>query len=90
MVFFVINANVHDCRYSKLLVDFHCMVFFCLTFLCVLSYRFSRSIFVLKFEYLTPLSLHSDLSEISHCSIRGLSVREVMRIENMTTKVKFS
>ena len=32
----------------------------------------------------------SGLSPISHCSIKGLSVRDVMRIENMTTQVKFS
>ena len=29
------------------------------------------------------------LSQISHCSIKGLSVREVTRTENMITKVKF-
>ena len=36
---------------------------------------------------LNPLS---DPSSISHYSIKGLSVREVMRIENMGTQVKFS
>ena len=38
----------------------------------------------------THLSPNSDLSQISHCSIKGLSVREIMRIENMITQVKFS
>ena len=36
-----------------------------------------------------PLTPNSDLSQTSHCSIKGLSVREVMRIENMITQVKF-
>ena len=31
----------------------------------------------------------SDLSQTSHCNIKGLSVSEVMRIENMFTQVKF-
>ena len=34
-----------------------------------------------------PLSPNSDLSKISHCSIKGLLVREAMRIENMITQV---
>ena len=44
-------------------------------------------------KYLTcasSLSPNSDVSETSHCNMKGLSVREVMRIENMITKVKFS
>ena len=32
---------------------------------------------------------NSDLSQTSHCNIKGLSVSEVMRIENMITQVKF-
>ena len=32
---------------------------------------------------------NSDLSLTSHCNIKGLSVREVMRIESMITQVKF-
>ena len=36
-----------------------------------------------------PLRPDSDLSETSHCNIKGLSVSEVMRIENMITQVKF-
>ena len=39
---------------------------------------------------LNPLSPDSDLSQISHCSIKGLLVREVMRIESMITQVTFS
>ena len=40
-------------------------------------------------QLINPLRLNSDLSQTSHCSIKGLSVREVMRIENMITQVKF-
>ena len=36
-----------------------------------------------------PLRPNSDLSQTSHCNIKGLSVRVVMRIENMITQVKF-
>ena len=39
---------------------------------------------------LDPSSPISDLSQISHCSIKGLPVREVVRIENMISQVKFS
>ena len=41
-------------------------------------------------EIFDSLSPESDLSQISYCSIKGLSVMEVMRIENMITQVKFS
>ena len=34
-----------------------------------------------------PLRPNSD--QTSHCNIKGLSVREVMRIENMIIQVKF-
>ena len=37
-----------------------------------------------------PLSPNSDVSQISHCNIKGLSVIEVMRTENMTTQVILS
>ena len=37
----------------------------------------------------SPLSPKSDSSQISHCSIKGLSVK-VIRTENMITQVKFS
>ena len=36
-----------------------------------------------------PLRPNSDLSQTSHCNIKALSVREVMRIENKITPVKF-
>ena len=36
-----------------------------------------------------PLRPNSDGSETSHCNIKGLSVSQVMRIENMITPVKF-
>ena len=32
---------------------------------------------------------NSDLSQTSHCNIKGLSSREVMRIENIITQVQF-
>ena len=38
---------------------------------------------------LNPLRPNSDLSQTSHCNIKGLSVSEVMRIDNMITQVKF-
>ena len=38
---------------------------------------------------INPLRDNDDLSQISHCNIQGLSVREVMRIENMITQVQF-
>ena len=44
----------------------------------------------LRFERINLLNPNSDLSSISHCNIKSLSVREVMRIENMITQVKFS
>ena len=34
-----------------------------------------------------PLRPKSDLNEIYHCNIKGLSVREIMRIENMISQV---
>ena len=37
-----------------------------------------------------PLSPKSDLNQISHCYIKGLSAGEVMRIKNMTIQVTFS
>ena len=40
-------------------------------------------------QRLNPLSPNSDLSQMSQCSIGGLVVREVMRIEDMITHVKF-
>ena len=35
-----------------------------------------------------PLRPNSDLSQTSHFNIKGLSISEVMRIENMITQVK--
>ena len=35
-----------------------------------------------------PLRPNNDLSQTSHCNIKGLSVSEVMRIDNMITPVK--
>ena len=43
----------------------------------------------LKNMNINPLSPNSDLCQTSHCNINGLSVSEVMRIENMITQVKF-
>ena len=38
---------------------------------------------------INPVRPNTDLSQTSHCNIKGLSVREVMRIENMITQVQF-
>ena len=38
---------------------------------------------------INPLRPNNDLSQTSHWNIKGLSVSEVMRIENMITQVKF-
>ena len=42
---------------------------------------------VMKLHCINPFSPNSDLSQISHCSFKGLSV---MKIENMITEDKFS
>ena len=44
---------------------------------------------VIALGNINPLRPNSDLSQSSHCYIKGLSVSEVMRIENMITQVKF-
>ena len=36
-----------------------------------------------------PLRPKNDLSQTSPCNIQGLSVSEVLRIENMITQMKF-
>ena len=41
-------------------------------------------------QTINPVGLNSDQSQTSHCNIKGLSVSEFMRIENMITQVKFS
>ena len=41
-----------------------------------------------RLHLLNPLRPNSDLSQTSHCNIKGLSVSEVMRIDNMITQVK--
>ena len=38
---------------------------------------------------LNTLRPNNDLSQTSHCNIKGLSVSEAMGIENMITQVKF-
>ena len=38
---------------------------------------------------INPLRPNNDLSQTSPCNIKGLSVSEVMRIENMITQMKF-
>ena len=39
--------------------------------------------------FFNPLRPNNDLSQTSHCNIKGVSVGEVMRIENEITPVKF-
>ena len=41
------------------------------------------------FWRINPLRPSNDESQTSHCNIKGLSVSEVMRIENMITQVQF-
>ena len=36
-----------------------------------------------------PLRPNNDESQTSHCNIKGVSVSEVMRIDNMITQVQF-
>ena len=38
--------------------------------------------------HVNPLRLNNDLSQTSHCNIKGVSVSEVMKIENLITQVK--
>ena len=39
--------------------------------------------------FINPLRPNNDLSQTSYCNIKGVSVSEVMRIENKITPVKF-
>ena len=41
------------------------------------------------YSHFNTLRPNNDLSQTSHCNIKGLSVSEVMRFENMITQVKF-
>ena len=38
--------------------------------------------------WFNPLRPNNDVSQTSHCNIKGVSVSEVMRIENMITQVQ--
>ena len=48
----------------------------------------SKISFFLAQDSFNPLRPNNDLTQTSHCNIKGLSVSEVMRIENMITQVK--
>ena len=41
------------------------------------------------YHMFNPLRPNNDLSQTSPCNIQGLSVSEVLRIENMITQMKF-
>ena len=61
---------------------------------CPLMHRINTwHVFSSHYSYhsvpVNPLRPNSDLSQTSHCNIKGLSVRKVMRIENTITQVKF-
>ena len=43
----------------------------------------------LEHHGVNSLRPNNDASQTSHCNIKGVSVSEVMRIENMITQVKF-
>ena len=45
--------------------------------------------FIFGASFINPLRPTNDLSQTSHSNIKGLSVCEVMRIENKITPVKF-
>ena len=38
---------------------------------------------------INPLRPNNDVIQTSHCNIKGVSVREVMRIENIIIQVQF-
>ena len=58
-----------------------------ITFCMFYFLRFNRT--TVTHFIINPLRPNSDLSQTSHCNIKGLSVSEVMRIENMIAQVKF-
>ena len=51
----------------------------------MLNHRYYRH----QVDKVNPSRPNNDLSQTSHCNIKGVSVNEVMRIENMITQVKF-
>ena len=53
-------------------------------FICLMNFLRARCSTLIN-----PLRPNRDLNQTSHCHIKGLSFREVMRIENMITQVKF-
>ena len=61
-------------------------------YIAITSLKFDvtqENLLMLKnFSGINPLRPNYDLSETPHCNIRGLSVSEVMRIENMIAQVK--
>ena len=48
-----------------------------------------RQILFAEILIINPLRPNNDESQTSHCNIKGLSVSEVMRTENMITQVQF-
>ena len=55
----------------------------------VLNVDLKESKLSLTDAVVNPLRTNSDLSQTSHCNMKGVSVSEVMRIENMITQVQF-
>ena len=51
--------------------------------------QFLQTDWRMNWTLINPLRPNSDLSQTSPCNIKGLSVSEVMRIENIITQVKF-
>ena len=49
----------------------------------------SLNAFSVRIKDINPLRPNNDQSQTSHCNIKGVSVSEVMRIENMITQVQF-
>ena len=49
----------------------------------------SSELNTVSYFFVNPLRPNNDVSQTSHCNIKGVSVSEVIRIENMITQVQF-
>ena len=61
-----------------------------ITFFCSINHKCIRQKPESHQRPVYCLCSNSDLNQISHCYIKVVSVRELMRIENVSTQVKFS
>ena len=53
--------------------------------------KYRKSKYLTRYNYglVNPLRLDNGPSQTSHCNIKGVSVSEVMRIDNMITQLQF-